>query len=272
MFRDLKRRLFPNKYLLRENAKQLARIERRMVEYQALIDHFIAASAIKSDDIKDLAYFFHLKRKESKSQIGQDLWALWETHGKTGGYFVEFGAADGQNLSNTWLLEQKYGWTGILAEPMPDWHEKLKARKAIVEHRCVWSKSGEKLTFYCSIVPELSGLKATADQDGHTGNRKNARQIEVETISLLDLLQAHKAPKVIDYMSVDTEGSEFDILANFDFARYDVNLISVEHNHSELREKIRGLLLKNGFARAFEEFSGCDDWYVHERVRKVARG
>jgi hypothetical protein len=139
-----------------------------------------------------------------------------------------------------------------------------------VDPRCVWSKSGEKLTFYCSIIPELSGLKATADQDGHTGNRKNARQIAVETISLLDLLDAHRAPRVIDYMSVDTEGSEFDILANFDFGRYDVNLISVEHNHSELREKIHGLLAKNGYARVFEEFSGCDDWYVHERVRKAA--
>ena len=105
MFRDLKRRLFPHKYLLRDNAKQLGRIERRLAEYsKALLDHFIAASSVKSDDIKDLAYFFHLKRRESKSQIGQDLWALWETHGKTGGYFVEFGAADGLNLSNTWLL------------------------------------------------------------------------------------------------------------------------------------------------------------------------
>ena len=94
---------------------------------------------------------------------------------------------------------------------MPDWHEKLKARKAIVDTRCVWAKSGEKLAFFCSIIPELSGLEKTAGQDGHTGNRKNARRVEVETISLYDLLQAYNAPKVIDYMSVDTEGSEFDI-------------------------------------------------------------
>jgi FkbM family methyltransferase len=241
-----------------------------MHEYQALIDYFIAASPVKSDDIKDLAYFFHRLRRESKSQICQDLWVLWETKGKTGGYFVEFGAADGQNLSNTWLLEQKYGWTGILAEPMPDWHEKLKARKAIVDHRCVWSKTGEKLTFYCSIIPELSGLKATSEHDGHSGNRKNARQIDVETISLNDLLRAHQAPTPIDYLSIDTEGSEYDILANFDFARYPINLISVEHNHSDLRAKIHGLLQQNGYARVFEEFSGCDDWYVHERLRKPA--
>ena len=110
MFRKLKRRLFPDKYLLRENTKQLVRIERKIAEYQAVLDHFIAASSLKSDDIKDLAYFFHLKRGESKSQIQQDLWALWELKGKTGGYFVEFGAADGKNLSNTFLLEDKYGF------------------------------------------------------------------------------------------------------------------------------------------------------------------
>ncbi len=238
-----------------------------MNQYQGLIDFFVASSALKTGDIKDLAYFMHLKRGESRGQIGQDLWALWESRGKTGGYFVEFGAADGQNLSNTWLLEQKYGWRGILAEPMPDWHAKLCERKAIVDHRCVWSKSGEKLTFYCSIIPELSGLQATADQDGHTGNRKNARKIEVETISLNDLLAAHQAPDVIDYMSLDTEGSEYEILASFDFTRRRVNLFSVEHNHSELRGRIFDLLSRHGYRRVFEEFSECDDWYVHESLR-----
>jgi len=268
MFRKLKRRLFPDKYLLRENTKQLVRIEKKIAEYQAVLDHFIAASSLKSDDIKDLAYFFHLKRGESKSQIQQDLWVLWELKGKTGGYFVEFGAADGKALSNTFLLEEKYGWTGILAEPMPDWHEKLKQRKAIVDTRCVWARSGEKMQFFCSIIPELSGLEKTADQDGHTGNRKNARRVEVETISLLDLLKEHNAPKVIDYLSADTEGSEYEILSAFDFNSYQIKLISVEHNQSATREKIYDLLTRNGYARVFEEFSKADDWYVHESVRK----
>ena len=270
MFRKLKRRLFPDKYLLRENTKQLVRIEKKIGEYQAVLDHFIAASSLKSDDIKDLAYFFHLKRGESKSQIQQDLWVLWELKGKTGGYFVEFGAADGKALSNTYLLEEKYGWTGILAEPMPDWHEKLKQRKAIVDTRCVWARSGEKMQFFCSIIPELSGLEKTADQDGHTGNRKNARRVEVETISLLDLLKEHNAPKVIDYLSTDTEGSEYEILSAFDFSSYQIKLISVEHNQSATREKIYDLLTRNGYARVFEEFSKADDWYVHESVRKPA--
>jgi FkbM family methyltransferase len=270
MFRNLKRRLFPDKYLLRDNAKQLVRIEKKIAEYQALLDHFIAASSLKSDEIKDLAYFIHLKRSESKSQMQQDLWVLWELKGKTGGYFVEFGAANGMALSNTYLLEEKYGWTGILAEPMPDWHPQLKQRKAIVDTRCVWARSGEKLPFFCSIIPELSGLKETADQDGHAGNRKNGRQVEVETVSLYDLLKQHQAPKVIDYLSVDTEGSEYEILSAFDFTSHQIRLISVEHNQSETREKIYNLLSRNGYLRVFEEFSKCDDWYVHASVRKAS--
>ena len=270
MFKQLKRRLFPDKYLLRDNARQLVRIEKKISEYQAVLDHLVATSSLRTDDIKDLAYFFHLKRAESKSQMQQDLWVLWELRGKTGGYFVEFGAADGKKLSNTYLLEEKYGWKGILAEPMPDWHDKLKQRKAIVDTRCVWATSGEKLPFFCSIIPELSGLKETADRDGHTGNRKNGRRVEVATISLYDLLKEHNAPKMIDYMSVDTEGSEFEILAAFDFTSYQINLITVEHNHSATRERIYDLLSAKGYVRVFEEFSKCDDWYVHQSLRNPA--
>jgi FkbM family methyltransferase len=267
MLKDLKRRLFPHKYLLRENARQLARIEGKMAEYQGILDYVIATSPLKSHEIKDLAYFFHLKRGEAKAQLFQDLWVLWEMKGKTGGFFVEFGAADGMDLSNTYLLEEKYGWKGILSEPMPDWHPQLKRRTAIVDTRCVWSVSGEKLPFLCSNIPELSGLKETASGDGHSGKRRNARQVEVETVSLYDLLKEHHAPQVIDYLSVDTEGSEYEILSHFDFASFQIKLITVEHNYSESRQKIHDLLSRNGYLRVFEEFSSCDDWYVHKSLR-----
>src|ERR1017187_1984592 len=51
----------------------------------------------------------------SKSQLRQDLMVLSELDFKRGGYFVEFGATNGVTLSNTYLLEKEYGWTGILA-------------------------------------------------------------------------------------------------------------------------------------------------------------
>lgn len=65
-------------------------------------------------------------KTRSMSQLGQDLWVLEQTNYKRGGYFVEFGATDGVMLSNTWLLEEEFGWTGLLAEPNPKFFAKLK--------------------------------------------------------------------------------------------------------------------------------------------------
>ena len=54
---------------------------------------------------------------KSRSQLRQDLFVLSQLDFKRNGYFVEFGATNGFNLSNTHLMEKEFGWTGILAEP-----------------------------------------------------------------------------------------------------------------------------------------------------------
>lgn len=199
----------------------------------------------------------------SKAQVFQDLFAMFMTNGKRNGYFVEFGATNGVSLSNTWLLEKSYGWRGILAEPARCWHADLKAnRNCIVETKCVWGKSGEQLEFNEVVEGELSTINLFSGADGRTENRKEGRVYMVETISLNDLLVVHGAPDDIDYLSVDTEGSEFAILSNFDFSAHRIKLITVEHNYTKEREKIYNLLSRNGYQRVFEKFSSWDDWYV----------
>jgi hypothetical protein len=74
----------------------------------------------------------------SKSQIFQDLFVLLSTGFKQHGYFVEFGATNGVDLSNTYLLEKHFQWNGILAEPSKAWHQKLKEnRSCSLEFDCV---------------------------------------------------------------------------------------------------------------------------------------
>ena len=76
----------------------------------------------------------------------------------------------------------------------------------------------------------------------------------------------YNAPKKIDYLSVDTEGSEFDILSAFDFNEYRFNCITIEHNFTENREKLKFLLEQNGYKRVFEYLSKWDDWYIAESL------
>jgi FkbM family methyltransferase len=196
--------------------------------------------------------------KQSKAQLFQDLWALYELDSKRGGFFVEFGAASGVELSNTWMLEKHYGWTGILAEPNPDFHASIRANRACtLSIECVYSTSGQIVPFRRHAVGEFSGVCLDADAVS-----RGFDMVEVPTITLNDLLDKHGAPKVIDYMSIDTEGSELEILQAFDFDRWDVRLISVEHNYGPNREPLLRLLKAAGYKRTFAELSQFDDWYV----------
>ena len=90
---------------------------------------------------------FVLKRLGmSRSQISQDLWVLYETNFKRQGYFVEFGAADGLKWSNTYILEKSFGWSGIVAEPNPVFHEALRRhRQCYISTKCVTGRSGERV-------------------------------------------------------------------------------------------------------------------------------
>ena len=81
------------------------------------------------------------------------------------------------------------------------------------------------------------------------------------SVSLIDLLHQHNAPSTIDYLSVDTEGSEFSILQEFNFSLYKFNMISVEHNFSDNRSRVLDLLSNAGYVRYLENLSLFEDWY-----------
>ncbi len=200
----------------------------------------------------------------STAQLHQDIVALIALEFKADGFFVEFGATDGKRFSNTFLLENFFGWKGILAEPAKKWHESLKRnREAAIETKCVWRVSGEKLEFNETEIGELSTLELYSSGDMHADSRKSGNRYTVDTISLEDLLDTHGAPKFIDYLSVDTEGSEFEILRDFNFDKYIFGFITCEHNFTSTRQQVADLLSSKGYTRVFEHMSLFDDWYIH---------
>lgn len=201
--------------------------------------------------------------KDSPAQLRQDLFVLTQLGFKQRGFFVEFGAADGFNLSNSWLLEKRFGWKGILSEPARCWHENIaRHRSCHIDHRCVWRRTGDTLDF--SEVAEMSTVTGYGQDDAHYQLRQKAVKYPVSTISLMDLMAEYGAPPDPDYLSIDTEGTEFDILSHFDFARYPFKVVTCEHNFTPMRERLHELLTSAGYVRKCEKISQFDDWYVRE--------
>lgn len=204
--------------------------------------------------------------KDSKAQMMQDLYVLYKLP-KARGFFVDFGASDGITINNTYLLETKMAWSGIVAEPLPAWHAALlENRRCVIDLRCVWTSTGDSLEFLApSDTPELSTLNSFRDADHHNQARsRNASIFKVETVSLNDLLLTNQCPKHFDYLSIDTEGSEFAILGSLDVDRWKPRIITVEHNYvAKQRADVKDLLTGYGYVREFEQCSKWDDWYYH---------
>jgi hypothetical protein len=139
------------------------------------------------------------------------------------------------------------------------WHSALRAnRNCFIEEKCVWKNSGSTLSFKETSDAEFSTIAI----DHHAKIRENGRVYDVDSISLNDLLTKYGAPTTIDYLSLDTEGSVYEILSHFYFSRYQFNIITCEHNYTPAREKLFDLLMTHGYRRCFENSSLWDDWYV----------
>ena len=188
------------------------------------IDYFLKNNAFQFVEMikhikfnNELIEFFN----ESKSQLLQELFVAIKLNFKKNGFFVEFGATDGVTLSNTNLLEKKLDWNGILAEPSLKFKDDLiKNRNCNIDFRCVYKKSGDLILFNEVEDGEFSSINKYSESDMNVHFRKTKQKYEVETITLESLLDEYNSPNVIDYLSIDTEGSEYDILKVFNFNKY----------------------------------------------------
>ena len=143
-------------------------------------------------------------------------------HGKTGGTYIELGANDGLKQSNTAFLEFEKGWSGLLIEPSLDKFNlcKVNRPKSTCEYgACVnstYSLSTIKGDFDGSLMSSVNGV------------RKNlSAVIEVPAFTLQSLVEKHGLTK-IDFLSLDTEGYEFEILQGLDLSKHRPHYMLIE--------------------------------------------
>jgi FkbM family methyltransferase len=172
------------------------------------------------------------------SQEGQDkfLMTLDCIKTKKDGYFVDIGANDGVKFSNTKLLED-IGWNGVCVEPLPETFEKLKVnRNCIVCNYAISQKEGEiDFQQIFGEVEMLSGIVDSYDErhvariktelELHGGER---RIIKVKSVPFSKLIDRHN----IDYLSIDVEGAEMEVLRSIDFSKHNITIISIENNYN----------------------------------------
>jgi hypothetical protein len=198
--------------------------------------------------------------KSSRSQVFQDLFVCYFSDLKNKGIFIEIGGGNGVDLSNTYMLEKKFSWKGVICEPDNRLHANILAkRKCFLEKKPVHNSSNKKIYF---SFKEPYNSFITSKWSSSTK--------KISTISLNTLIKKYQLGKNIDYISIDTEGNELDIIKKFNFKKFNVKIFTIEHNFKKnKRESIYKILKKNNYERMFKYISYMDDWYVKKNTNKV---
>ena len=234
---------------------------------------------INSDNLNLLEKFIEsfADKKDIKSQLYQDVCASFIIGEKFDKTFLEFGATDGFEYSNSYMLENKLSWQGVLSEPSPQWHEALRKNRknSKIISKCIWKESGKKMDFFMSDNGNFSTLNNFIENDkismpGNSEARnKNGKIISVETISLNDVIKNYFNNICPSYISIDTEGSEYEILKSFDLDNFRPKLFTIEHNFTENESKIDEYLGNNNYVRIFKKLTAFDAWYIPSEILKA---
>ena len=208
---------------------------------------------------------------EFKSQHKQDQFIINYFKGKKNGVFVDIGAHDGITLSNTWVLEKEFNWTGICVEPMPHQYKALTDCRNCITYNCaIYDTNGiENFTMleYDGYPDMLSGISKDMSivHMGHViseGSRMGAKQkiIKVQTRILNEILEENNIYE-IDFLSVDVEGAELKVLNGINYDKFHVKVIIYENE--EGTDFVREFLKAKDFS--FYKRLGIDDVFINNK-------
>jgi len=203
---------------------------------------------------ENLVSFISKNFSKSHSQIFQDLFVHYILK-KEKGIYCEVGALDGKELSNTLYLEKEHGWSGILCEPNKSYQKLIKKNRPnnILVTEPLFSKENEIINF-----TELEGGRSGIDKASN-----NEKSYKLNTTTLNKVLEDNFSNRKINYISIDTEGTEYEIIKELNFEKFYPEIITIEHNYDkEKRDKIYNFLKKKNYNRYFKSISRFEDWYI----------
>jgi FkbM family methyltransferase len=167
------------------------------------------------------------------SEYGQDSWLEANIFkGKRLGMFVDIGALDGVFHSNTYFFEQERNWTGICVEPNPIMFKQLVNSRTSMNLNCAVSSTNDIVEFL-QIEGNLRGwsgiIQLMEPEHLQRINERDLKKniIKIPSISLDKIVPTYRR---IDYLSIDVEGAECDIVSSFPFENYDIDIMEVEVN------------------------------------------
>lgn len=166
----------------------------------------------------------------SFAQEGEDLVLNRIFEKQKEGFYIDVGAHHPQRFSNTYFFYLK-GWRGINIDAMPGsmkLFEEIRPKDMNIE--AAISNVSEALTYYMFNDPALNGFSKpiSTDRDTIRGYKIVDRKT-IKTQKLSDLLEAHlPEDQTIDFLSIDVEGLDYQVLLSNDWLRYKPTVLLVE--------------------------------------------
>lgn len=162
------------------------------------------------------------------------------------GTFLEIGANDGYSQSNTWYLERRLGWRGILIEPLPRLYRaclRARPRATVYNYACVPPDGPTTVTMVDrNLMSVTLGAQSAAEErariDGH-----EKKLVRVPTATLSGLID-QSGFRSVDLISIDVEGAELGVLAGLDLRRHRPRWLLVETAHPDQVSEAVGAELK----------------------------
>ncbi|TQR61523.1 FkbM family methyltransferase [Campylobacter troglodytis] len=212
------------------------------------------AKISRIDAKTEIAFLSKIAHLPKRSQLGQDLIAYALNSGKKDGFFVDIGAYDGVEISNSLLFEE-LGWRGFCVEANPKTFEKLrKNRKCDCYNLAVYSQNIGTTRLGTTSKNGLDSLELNitekhANRMRHEGGRDEKIEfIEVQTATFGELMAHYEGVTHIDFLSLDIEGGELEVLKGIDFSRFSFGVMAIEHNYvNSAINDIKQLLNSKGY-------------------------